>query len=154
MCFYTKKRATYCEQDSINHNYSTVAVDTREINNRKIHLSGGTNIVDFETTNKELKPLERTTFLRKKTKLYSYGMFLKNTLYLFKKIENTRFGVFDLETFTDEVYSNKKTSVYASGLYIEDKLAEIFYVDKDYNFYKVVIDMLDVMFNKKYSHYA
>ena len=145
--------------------FDLITGDLLQSSEDKINLEGnvvrktsrGEVTIDISTNNKlaietksiPLKPIETKSFMSKGRRQLA-------------AVEKTRFGVFDLETFTE----NGQAYVYAGGLHIKDLVTKTFYTshpgaeqcsslpEGTPKGYEVVLLLLDVMFRKKYDGYS
>lgn len=125
----------YCVDDVLS-NGKTV----RTINNRTITIDN--NKVQLETKQFELKPIKKSPYFKKIDNIFRGG-------------DKQKFGVFDLETYTDYGADNtlENVFVYAGGVYIKNVLLEVKYAEKDVISHQIIINMLDLMFMKEHREY-
>lgn len=124
-------------RDRVSNNGEVV----REIKGRNITISD--NKVQSEIRKLDLKPIS------------SYTSNIKKDIAKFTGGEKQNFGVFDLETWTDPIIKNnaRYTYVYAGGIYIKNKVLDVKYAEKGVISHQIVLDMLDLMFDKEYRGY-
>lgn len=114
---------------------------SREIFSKELTITAKDNKVILEAKNLNFKTIDATDFIRKRR-------FNKSTEY-------TDFGVIDLETYHNQVEKdlNKSACVYAAGIYVQDLVSKVFYIDKDLNSHQVVMNVIEVMFEKEFDGY-
>lgn len=127
--------------DRVTNDYDII----RTIGEKEITISREQNLVEFEKRPINLNLIDRRQFLQKRRN--------------FLASEQTRFGVFDLETFIkphkfspDEVES-KQAFVYAAGLYVKNMINEVYYIEPGADSNSLVIKMLETMFRSDFDGY-